>query len=171
MPVAFKGLAAMDTTWARGHTPRMSSVDALRAMRDQLDACDVIVRYAACIDDRDFVSYRACFTEDVELHGFGAEVIRGVDAWLAFVEKTLEPFAATQHMLGPPQVDLDGSRGTLRAELRAEHFCREPRGRIFTLWGTYRSVLLQREGSWRIQRHQLDVRSTRNTDAAPRRRG
>ena len=126
----------------------------------------MIVRYAACIDDRDFDTYRTCFEPDVELHGFGREPIHGVDAWVEFVRQILAPFYATQHLLGPPQVELRGESAELRAELQAQHFFREPRGRIFTLWGTYRSTLTHREGAWRLRRHELETHATRVDDAA-----
>lgn len=140
-------------------------MDALRDLRDRLDVAEVIARYAAGIDERDFADYRRCFTADVEFLGFGAEPIHGVEAWVDFVEKTLEPFRATQHMLGPSQVTLRGDEAELRAELRAEHFYREPPGRIFTVWGTYHSRLVRADAGWRIGRHRLDVRARRTLEA------
>ena len=126
---------------------------------------DVIIQYAACIDERDFGSYRGCFADDCEFVGFGSEPIRGADAWVQFVQKTVEPFSATQHMLGPPQVRLAGEAASLRTDLQAQHFLREPRGRILTLWGTYRTDLVRTGGAWRMQRHELVVRATRMSDA------
>ena len=137
------------------------------AASHRLAAQDVIVRYAACIDDRDFKAYRGCFTEDVELHGFGREPIRGIDAWIAFVERAIAPYAATQHMLGPPRIELAGpeaEQAELRTELQAQHFYREPRGRIFTLWGTYRTIVVRADAGWKIQRHELQTSAVRTTD-------
>jgi 3-phenylpropionate/cinnamic acid dioxygenase small subunit len=130
----------------------------------RLAAADVIIQYAACIDDRDFNGYRACFAPDVELVGFGPDPILGVDAWVKFVRKALEPYAATQHMLGPPRIELRGDdRAELRTDLQAQHFLREPRGQIFSLWGTYRTSLARAEGRWAIVRHELQVRSVRTS--------
>jgi hypothetical protein len=126
---------------------------------------DVIIQYAACIDELDFDSYRGCFADDCEFVGFAAETIQGADAWVQFVKKTVEPFSATQHMLGPPQVRLAGEAASLRTDLQAQHFLREPRGRILTLWGTYRTNLAPIDGPWRMQRHELVVRATRMSDA------
>ncbi len=137
---------------------------AAEALVDRLAAQDVIVRYARCIDEGDFDSYRGCFSSEAEMHGFSPEVIRGADAWIAFVQETLSPFAATQHLLGPPVVALRGDEADLRADLQAQHFYREPRGRIFTVWGTYRCGLMREGGVWRIHRHRLEVKSTRTSD-------
>lgn len=130
---------------------------------DRLGAQDVIVRYAASIDERDFEALRTCFEPDVEIHGFGGEVLHGSDAGIAFVRKALAPFEATQHMLGPPSVELRRDEATLRTELQAQHFFREPRGQIFTLWGRYRSALVRSSDGWRMQRHALHIIATRTT--------
>lgn len=132
---------------------------------DRLDAADVIVRYAACIDERDWDTYPSCFTPDVELHGFGNRPVCGVDAWLDFVQRALEGFTATQHLLGPPQVSLSGDSAELRTDLQAQHFFRAPAGRILTLWGTYRSSLVRSGDGWRMRRHELVTRATRTSDA------
>lgn len=134
-------------------------------LHDRRAAEDVIVRYAASIDDRDFDTYRTCFVPDVALHGFGAEVVHGIDAWMDFVHKALEPYEATQHMLGPPHAELRGDEALLRADVQAQHFQRSPKGRIFTLWGTYRSQLVRTDDAWRIKRHELVTRATRSSDA------
>jgi hypothetical protein len=141
------------------------TMSELSQQHDRFSAQDVIIKYAACIDDRDFEKYRECFASDVELHGFGAEVIRGVDVWIDFVHKALSNFFATQHMLGPPQVELNADRAEMRTDLQAQHFLHEPKGRIFTLWGTYRTSLVRTDPAWKIVRHELVTRATRSSDA------
>lgn len=135
------------------------------SLADRQATQDVMVRYAACLDERDWVAYRDCFAPDVEFHGFGPDVITGIDAWIEFVQGVLGRFDATQHMLGPPRIELSGSQAELRTELAAQHFYREPKGRIFSLWGTYRSLLVRLPERWCIQRHALDTRATRTDDA------
>lgn len=135
------------------------------ALSDRRAAEDVIVRYAASVDERDFDTYRACFVPEVELHGFGAEVVHGIDAWMDFVHKALEPYEATQHMLGPPYAEIRGEEALLRADVQAQHFLRSPKGRIFTLWATYRSQLVRSNDAWLIARHELVTRATRSSDA------
>jgi 3-phenylpropionate/cinnamic acid dioxygenase small subunit len=133
----------------------------IERLSDRQAAQDVIVAYANSLDDRDFDSYRRLFHPDLTLEGFGPEPIRGVDAWLAFVEKALEPYRQTQHMLGPPQVQIDGDTASVRTDLQALHFLREPKGQIFWLWGAYRSQLVRDGAGWLIQKHRLDIWGTR----------
>jgi len=130
---------------------------------DRLAAQDVIVRYAASIDDRDFEQYRRCFHEDVELEGFGHETIRGIEAWLDFANQALAPYRATQHMLGVPWVRIEGDTARLRTDLQAIHFPKDRSGQIFTLWATYESRLVRTPAPevWLIAHHCLVPRSHR----------
>ena len=128
---------------------------------------DVIVTYAAGVDDRDLASYRSCFMDDVELGGFGPEPVRGLDTWMAFVEKALEPYRATQHMLGVPKIEIDGDKAHMRTDVQASHFPADPAGKTMTLWATYETDLVRTKDGWRIQRHDLVTRATK-LDAGPR---
>ncbi len=134
-------------------------------LADRLAAQDVIVKYANCIDDKEWEIYRSCFSPKVEMLGFGPEPIRGIDAWLQFVEKALESYRQTQHMLGPPRIQIDGDVAHMRTDLQALHWAKEPKGKVFSLWGAYRTELARGEDGWRIARHQLDVWDTRTEGA------
>ena len=50
---------------------------------DRRQLQDVMLSYAAAVDDRDMARYRACFVDDVEIVGFGEATIKGADAWTA----------------------------------------------------------------------------------------
>jgi len=130
-------------------------------LADRLAVQDVIVNYANCIDDKEWEAYRSCFAPDVEMLGFGPEPIRGIDAWLQFVEKALESYRQTQHMLGPPNIQITGDVAHMRTDLQALHWATEPAGKVFSLWGAYRTDLARSPDGWRMTRHQLDVWATR----------
>ena len=61
---------------------------------DRRQLQDVMLSYAAAVDDRDMARYRACFADDVEIVGFGEAVVNGADTWTASVESQLEAFSA-----------------------------------------------------------------------------
>ena len=125
-------------------------------------AVDVISAYTNHLDDQDLDAYRQLFHPDVVLEGFAREPIQGIDAWMTFVEKAMEPYRQTQHMLGPPSVEIEGETANVRTDLQALHFMREPKGKIFWLWGAYRSQLVREEDTrWLIQKHRLDVWGSR----------
>lgn len=126
---------------------------------DRLALQDVMVRYAAGLDERDFESYRNCFSEGVELEGFARESVRGREAWLAFVAEALAPYRATQHMLGVPKVEIEGDRAAMRTDLQASHFPDDPEAKTFILWATYETQLQRTSSGWRIRRHRLVPRA------------
>lgn len=134
------------------------------AAEDRQALADLLATYAATIDDRDLERYRDCFEPDVECVGFGPEPIRGVDAWLDFVREQLAGYRSTQHLLGPQLAEIRADVAELRTDLQATHLLREPRGAIFTLFGTYRSRAVRKDGIWRLARHELIVRATEKSE-------
>ena len=127
-------------------------------MSDRQAVQDVMLRYAAGVDDRNFDMYRSCFADDAEIVGFGPEPTRGADAWLEFVKGALEQYGATQHMLGPQLATIDGDVAETRNDVQAMHTLKE--GGLFTLWATYLTRMQKQGGEWKIVRHELVSRAT-----------
>ncbi len=135
-------------------------------MSDQLTADrialqDVMLKYAAGVDERDFALYRSCFADDVEVVGFGEQTIRGGDNWLAFVKEALQQYGATQHMLGPQLAAVDGDTAHARTDVQALHYLKDREDTTLTLWATYKSDMRRIAGEWKITRHELVRRGTR----------
>jgi 3-phenylpropionate/cinnamic acid dioxygenase small subunit len=128
---------------------------------DRIALQDVLLRYAAGVDERDFAMYESCFAENVEVLGFGPETFHGRAAWVAYVKTALERFGPTQHMLGPQLATVDGDRAHCRTDVQALHYLKEPEGQILTLWATYESDMIRTPNGWKIVRHRLVPRGTR----------
>ena len=128
---------------------------------DRIAVQDVMLRYAAGVDDRDMDLYRSCFADDVEVVGFGTEVYHGAEAWTAYVTKALEAYGPTQHMLAPMLATIDGDSADARTDVQALHYLKEPEGGTLTLWATYRSQMRRMDGQWKITRHELVSRGTK----------
>ena len=122
---------------------------------DKIEVQEVMQRYAAGIDELDFTAYRKCFAEELTVHGMRESPVNGVNAWVEFVKQALTPYRATQHMLGPPMVTIEGDIAHVRTDLQAKHFYREPKGRCMTLWGTYSTEMKKTSAGWKISRHEL----------------
>jgi 3-phenylpropionate/cinnamic acid dioxygenase small subunit len=101
------------------------------------------------------------FADDVEVIGFGAETIRGGDAWTAFVTKALEAYGATQHMLGPQLATVEGDSAHCRTDVQAHHYLKARPDTTLTLWATYETDLRRINGEWKIKRHKLVSRGSR----------
>jgi 3-phenylpropionate/cinnamic acid dioxygenase small subunit len=121
---------------------------------------DLMLAYAAAVDDNDMAAYRECFDDNVEIVGFGESVIHGADQWVASVSSQLDAFTATQHLLSPPLATVAGDRASARTDVQALHFLKTPAGGTFTLWATYLTDFIQTQNTWKIARHELLVRGT-----------
>ena len=77
---------------------------------DRIALQDVMLNYAAGVDDRNHDLYQSCFTDDVEVLDFGPETYNGKAEWLEYVWSALEKYSASQHMLG--RGEQSGAQGT-----------------------------------------------------------
>ena len=130
---------------------------------DRIKLQDVMLSYAAAVDDRDMVRYRACFADNAEIVGFGDATVTGADTWTASVESQLEGFSATQHLMSPQLATISGDTASARTDVQALHILKGGPDAMFTLWATYLSDFVRTGGGWKITRHELVVRGTRQT--------
>ena len=135
----------------------MSDADDRRQLQD------VILSYAAAVDDRDMARYRACFAEDAEIVGFGEEAITGADAWTTSVEGQLDAFSSTQHLMSPQLASITGDTASARTDVQALHVLKDRNGAMFTLWATYLTDFVRTDEGWKINRHELVIRGTQQT--------
>ena len=133
----------------------------LKNISDRIALQDVMLHYAAAVDERDLERYRACFSNDVEVVGFGTQTYRGKDEWVNYVWGALKKYRTTQHMLGPMFADIEGNEAHTRSDVQAFHVLAEDDSR-FTLWATYKSTMRRIDNRWMISRHELVVCDTRN---------
>ena len=130
---------------------------------DRRQLQDVMLSYAAAVDDRDMARYRACFADDVEIVGFGEAVVNGADTWTASVESQLEAFSATQHLMSPQLATVSGDAASARTDVQALHVLKDGDGAMFTLWATYFTNFIRTADGWKIARHELVIRATQQT--------
>ena len=135
----------------------MSEADDRRQLQD------VMLSYAAAVDDRDMARYRACFADDVEIVGFGEAVVKGADTWTASVESQLEAFSATQHLMSPQLATVADDAASARTDVQALHVLKDGDGAMFTLWATYLTNFIRTADGWKIARHELVIRATQQT--------
>ena len=128
---------------------------------DRIALQDVMLRYAKGVDEYDVDLYESCFADDVEVVGFGRETFHRLADWMVYWRKAMEPFSATQHMLGPQLATIDGDTARCRTDVQAHHFLKEPEGTTVTLWATYEQDMARIDGEWKITRHSLISRGSR----------
>lgn len=135
----------------------MSEADDRRQLQD------VMLSYAAAVDDRDMARYRACFAEGAEIVGFGEGTVTGADAWTASVESQLDAFSSTQHLMSPQLASITGDTASARTDVQALHVLKDGNGAMFTLWATYLTDFVRNDDGWKISRHELVIRGTQHT--------
>jgi ketosteroid isomerase-like protein len=113
----------------------------------------VILRLARATDRRDAEAIRACYHADAfDDHG---AFQGGPAAFAEWVQKVLSIFAATQHFLAPPRIDLDGETAHAETYCAAHHLYPpdDPGGARDSVMGLrYLDRFERRGGVWRIAR-------------------
>ena len=122
---------------------------------------DVLSNYTMAVDERDMAQYRNCFADDVEVVGFGDQIINGGDAWTDYVTEALKAYGPTQHMLGPMFAQINGDEAKTRTDVQAHHYLADDPKTTLTLWATYNTNMRRINGEWKIVRHELVSRGTR----------
>jgi len=128
---------------------------------DRFAIQDVLTRYAAAVDDRDLKMYQECFSKDAEILGFGSDSVVGADAWTEEVKNKLAAFEATQHLLGPQIIDIQGDTAFTRTDVQAIHYLKDRPSETLTLWAVYLTNYRRIKSEWKIIRHELVRRGLR----------
>ena len=128
---------------------------------DRIALQDVMLKYAAGVDERDFDLYASCFMENVEVVDFGEAPINGRGEWVEYVRGALDNYGPTQHMLGPQLATVDGDNAHCRTDVQALHYLKQPEGEILTLWATYETDMVRTNEGWKISRHRLVSRGVK----------
>ena len=125
---------------------------------DRIAVQDVMLRYAATVDEKDYAGYKALFTEDVEVVGMGPNVMQGIDEYYPWWKDALDKYDATQHMLSPTYAEISGDEAKTRTDVQAVHYPNGETEITVTLWATYHTDMKRVDGEWKISRHELVVR-------------
>jgi hypothetical protein len=135
--------------------------DALHLLQDRIAVSDVLHTYCRAIDTRDWALLETVFAADMaaDFRSFaGREVVRGRDAWLAAIRKTIAGLSATQHLTGNHVIAVAGDTATLRADLQAVHILQNERGDgEYTVGGWYDIELARTADGWRITFYKLTI--------------
>jgi hypothetical protein len=130
-----------------------------KALLDRVELNELMNRYAASIDLRDWARLRTVFADgeiEADFTSMGVkQVFRGsAESWVDAVRRTITGFDATQHFFANHSVEIDGERAVdirymqARHQLAAEHY---------TIGGHYTSHMVRTAQGWRIARYALTV--------------
>ncbi len=126
----------------------------LEQLSDHADIARLLQRYFTALDTRDYDLLDTVFLPDAQLHyDIGQDVTLRYPEMKAQFGRFLEPFCFTQHLMGPPTIDLDGDAARSTNVVRAHHVQRAADGRqgAWTVYGLYRDLHARTGAGWRIR--------------------
>lgn len=123
---------------------------------------DVVNRYATGIDRRDWVLFRSCFSDQIDLDfttWSGGEPRRSsAEDWVAGVASGLSGFDATQHVSSNHVHTINGDQATCVSYMMALHYLIDDgQRRMQSIGGFYTNRLSRSSDGWRIHACKLTV--------------
>ena len=141
----------------------------MSSVEDRLDIMELIARYGAGLDARDWSLWRDVFTDNAlfDLSSWNNLVPKRVDTSrvVKAQARVFAELAVTQHMMSNLRIFFNESNsGRVVAVMRAEHWIRvEPESeemKRYTMFGYYNNALLRENGNWKIDEMHLHVTKT-----------
>jgi hypothetical protein len=130
-----------------------------RRLLDRVELEEVMNRYAASIDRRDWAGLRTVFVDgevEADFTSMGVkQVFRGpADRWVEAVRRTISGFDATQHFFANHSAEVDGDRAVDTRYMQARHQLETAH---YTIGGYYTGHMVRTAAGWRIERYRLTV--------------
>jgi 3-phenylpropionate/cinnamic acid dioxygenase small subunit len=123
---------------------------AMRRLADRQEIADLLARYTAALDTRDWGLLESCFApEPVFVHPGGR--LEGFPAILDRTRTALTPLTATQHLLGNIVAEVSGDTAQSVCYFQAQHVrVGTPGGETYIIAGRYADTLSRVAGGWKI---------------------
>jgi 3-phenylpropionate/cinnamic acid dioxygenase small subunit len=131
----------------------------IRQMHDRQCIIDIVTRYAASLDRRQWDDLADCFADEVSLH------LVSTGEWRTFTRQDIIDYAsrtfayydATQHVSANHQISVSGDEAVCISTLNATHYrAGEPGGSTQRQLGYYRYEFA-RTPEWKIVRMQQEL--------------
>jgi hypothetical protein len=131
----------------------------LAAVQDRIALEELMNRYAASLDARDWARLRTVFADGEIEADFtsmgGRQPFRGpAEAWVERVRRSITGFDATQHFFANHSAEIDGDRAVDIRYMQARHQLGDAH---YTIGGHYTGHMLRTPAGWRIARYALTV--------------
>lgn len=121
----------------------------LRDLLDERAVSRLIIRFARCLDTKDWEGYASCYARDGRLVLPGGSH-DGRDGLAEYVERDLGGFIATQHVSANHEIEVRGDTARARSSLLATHVTAADGRAFWTTGGHYDLELVREDGEWRF---------------------
>lgn len=124
-----------------------------RELSDRFEIQDLLADYCHAIDTQNFNALDEIFTEDAMVDYTAVGGAKGnLEETKAYLEVALQKFAGMQHMLGLPQIKIEGDIASGRTIcFNPMVIDREGEPHVFFVGVWYVDKLIRTDAGWRIQ--------------------
>lgn len=138
----------------------MASHDPTQRLADQAAITEVVLRYFALVDAKDWSHFDDVLTEDTTARWTADRLVEGSDQLVA----------ATRHMVGSDEIVtfhhvaamvpvVDGDTADVVVRVRAMHYGVGPReGKFYESFGVQPTHLVRTAEGWRIKHHEWQIK-------------
>lgn len=120
-----------------------------RALLDQIELRDLVMRYCRGIDRRDFALVRSCYHDDA-IDDHGGMFCGSADDYVTWVEGVLAPLECTIHSIGNSIFCVDGDYAEGEHYSYNFHRTRPPGRQEIVIHGRYLDKYERRAGVWKF---------------------
>ena len=140
----------------------------MTTLQDRLDIMELIARYGAGLDARDWELWRAVFTDNTlfDLSSWSGQEPRrdDTDRVVRAQARIFAELEVTQHLMSNFRITVDGDSARVTAVMRAEHWLTvvppNEDTKRYTMFGYYDDRLLRVDDHWKIDEMHLNVTKT-----------
>ena len=138
-----------------------------RALLDQIELRDLVMRYCRGIDRRDFALVRACYHDDA-IDDHGNLFKGGPDAYVAWLAPAMAGLECTIHAISNSLFVVNGDVAEGEHYAYAYHRTYAPERQEIIIHGRYLDRYERRAGAWKFAHRQLvfDAGTVRPVDEA-----
>ena len=141
----------------------MTDTERLQALWDRTQIIELMHRYAAGVDSRDWVSLRAMFTDEIGAEMLGLDADLGIpkvttpERWIDTVSRGLAQYTVTQHSMSNHRIELNGDRALCVTYVVAQHFKQGEKNQqsIYAMGGYYSNEMVRTADGWKIGKWKL----------------
>jgi hypothetical protein len=125
-------------------------------VEDRVAIEEQMFRYARATDWLDTHEHRHVFVEDCVFASPHSGDVVGIDAVVAWMDRALAQFEATQHLIGNISLTFTGEASADAVSyVRAWHRYRDESKPDMVLWGEYHDHWVLVNGTWRIRERRV----------------
>jgi 3-phenylpropionate/cinnamic acid dioxygenase small subunit len=130
----------------------------LQLLLDEREITTVLHKYAAALDQKDWVLLSNCFVADASAHYETIGSLQGYPAIEALCRQALKNMAVTQHLISNIDITVDGDNARSACYLQAQHVRpNTPGGDKNIIAGQYEDEWVRKAQGWRIRFRTLHV--------------